>query len=94
MVLASITPEAWQRSAPSLVTDLAPGRPLHAGNLVASPGRSRRAVRAVHTGGGDRRLEQVSGSVGDAAAINAVIDVVNELVLGPAEYVLVAARER
>ena len=32
--------------------------------------------------------------VGDAAAINAVIDAVNELVLGPAEYVLVAARER
>jgi hypothetical protein len=36
----------------------------------------------------------VSESNGDAAAINAVIDTVNELVLGPAEYVLVAARER
>ena len=30
LVLQSMTPEAWQRSAPSLVTDLAPGRPLHA----------------------------------------------------------------
>jgi hypothetical protein len=36
----------------------------------------------------------VSGTDGDAAAINAAIDAVNELVLGPPEYVLVAARER
>jgi hypothetical protein len=94
LVLQSMTPEAWQRSAPSLVTDLAPGRPLHAATwsyLLAGHGVQ---SAAVHTGGDDRRLEQVSGSVGDAAAINAVIDVVNDLVLGPAEYVLVAARER
>lgn len=94
LVLQSMTPEAWQRSAPSLVTDLAPGRPLHAAtwsHLLAGHGVQ---SAAVHTGGDDRRLEQVSGSVGDAAAINAVIDVVNDLVLGPAEYVLVAARER
>jgi SAM-dependent methyltransferase len=94
LVLQSITPEAWQRSAPSLVTDLAPGRPLHAAtwsHLLA--GQGVKSV-AVHTGGDDRRLAQVSGSNGDASAINAVIDAVNELVLGPAEYVLVAARER
>jgi hypothetical protein len=94
LVLQSITPEAWQRSAPSLVTDLAPGRPLHAAtwsHLLA--GQGVQSV-AVHTGGDDRRLAQVSGSSGDAAAINAVIDAVNELVLGPAEYLLVAARER
>jgi SAM-dependent methyltransferase len=94
LVLQSMTPEAWQRTAPSLVTDLAPGRPLHAAtwsHLLA--GQGVQAV-AVHTGGDDRRLAQVSESNGDAAAINAVIDTVNELVLGPAEYVLVAARER
>lgn len=94
LVLQSMTPEAWQRSAPSLVTDLAPGRPLHAAtwsHLLA--GQGVRSV-AAHTGGDDRRLAQVSGSNVDAAAINAVIDTVNELVLGPAEYVLVAARER
>jgi SAM-dependent methyltransferase len=94
LVLQSITPEAWQRSAPSLVTDLAPGRPLHAAtwsHLLAGEGVQ---SVAVHTGGDDRRLSPVSGSNGDAVAINAVIDVVNELVLGPAEYVLVAARER
>jgi SAM-dependent methyltransferase len=94
LVLQSMTPEAWQRTAPSLVTDLAPGRPLHAAtwsHLLA--GQGVQAV-AMHTGGDDRRLAQVSESNGDAAAINAVIDTVNELVLGPAEYVLVAARER
>jgi SAM-dependent methyltransferase len=94
LVLASATPEAWQRSAPSLVTDLAPGRPLHAetwSHLLAGYGVQ---SVAVHTGGDDRRLAKVSGSDGDAAAVNAAIDAVNELVLGPAEYVLVAARER
>lgn len=94
LVLQSMTPEAWQSSAPSLVTDLAPGRPLHAAtwsHLLAGQGVE---SVAVHTGGDDRRLAQVSGSNGDAAAINAVIDAVNELVLGPAEYLLVAARER
>jgi SAM-dependent methyltransferase len=94
LVLQSMTPEAWQRTAPSLVTDLAPGRPLHAAtwsHLLA--GQGVQSV-AVHTGGDDRRLAQVSESNGDAVAINAVIDTVNELVLGPAEYVLVAARER
>ncbi len=94
LVLQSATPEAWLRSAPALVTDLAPGRPLHAttwSHLLAGYGV--RAV-AVHSGGEDRRLSKVSGSEGDAAAINAAIDAVNELVLGPAEYVLVAARER
>jgi hypothetical protein len=89
-----MTPEAWQRSAPSLVTDLAPGRPLHAATWSYLLAGHDVQSAAVHTGGDDRRLEQVSGSVGDAAAINAVIDVVNDLVLGPAEYVLVAARER
>ncbi len=94
LVLQSMTPEAWQRSAPSLVTDLAPGRPLHAAtwsHLLAGQGVE---SVAMHAGGDDRRLAQVSGSNGDAAAINAVIDAVNEHVLGPAEYVLVAARER
>jgi hypothetical protein len=94
LVLQSMTPEAWQRSAPSLVTDLAPGRPLHAATWSYLLAGHDVQSAAVHTGGDDRRLEQVSGSVGDAAAINAVIDVVNDLVLGPAEYVLVAARER
>jgi hypothetical protein len=94
LVLASATPEGWQRSAPSLVTDLAPGRPLHATTwsyLLAGYGVH---SVAVHTGGEDGRLAKVSGTDGDAAAINAAIDAVNELVLGPAEYVLVAARER
>jgi SAM-dependent methyltransferase len=94
LVLQSATPEAWLRSAPALVTDLAPGRPLHAttwSHLLTGYGVR---VVAVHSGGEDRRLSKVSGSEGDAAAINAAIDAVNELVLGPAEYVLVAARER
>ncbi|HEX4219630.1 MAG TPA: methionine biosynthesis protein MetW [Acidimicrobiales bacterium] len=94
LVLQSMTPEAWQRSAPSLVTDLAPGRPLHAAtwsHLLAGHGVQ---SATVHTGGDDRRLEPVPGSAPDAAALNAVIEVVNELALGPTEYVLVAARER
>ncbi|HEY6622250.1 MAG TPA: methionine biosynthesis protein MetW [Acidimicrobiales bacterium] len=94
LVLASATPEGWQRSAPCLVTDLAPGRPLHATTWSYLLGGYGVHPVAVHTGGEDGRLAKVSGTDGDAAAINAAIDALNELVLGPAEYVLVAARER
>ncbi len=97
LVLQSATPEAWQRTGSSLVTDLAPGRPLHAttwSHLFAAHGVQ---TVTVHTGGDDRRLERLSGEKGGdgtAASINAAIDVVNELLLGPTEYLLVAARDR
>jgi hypothetical protein len=45
-------------------------------------------------GGGDGRLDRVAGSNPDAAAINAAIDTVNALLLGPGQYLLVAVRER
>jgi hypothetical protein len=48
----------------------------------------------VRTGGDDRRLERLAGSGDDAATINAAIDAVNELLLGPGEYLLIAVRER
>jgi SAM-dependent methyltransferase len=94
LVVHSSTPEAWLRTAPPLVADLAPGRPVHAdtwSHLLAAHGLRTVSVR---TGGEDRRLERVDGASDGAEVVNAAVDLVNELLAGPSEFVLVAARER
>jgi hypothetical protein len=94
LVLHSATPESWRRSTSPLVADLAPGHPLHPDTwtqVLASSGLVR---TALHTGGEDRRLARLDPSTTDAATINAAIDTLNELLLGPGEYLLVAVRER
>ncbi len=94
VVLHSTTPEAWARSAPPLVRDLAPGRPLHAATWAHLLGGRGFAVTETTTGGAGGALAHVATSSPDAGAVNAAIDAVNELLGGPAEYVLVAVRER
>ena len=94
LVIQSATPESWMAGTSHLVSDLAPGRPLHAetwSHLLAQHGFG--PARIVF-GGGERRLDQVASSNPDAPAINAAIDAVNTLLLGPVEYLLVAVRER
>jgi hypothetical protein len=94
LVIHSATPESWMAETSHLVSDLAPGRPLHAetwSHLLAQLGFRR---PALVFGGEERRLDQVASSNPDASAINAAIDAVNTLLLGPGEYLLVAVRER
>jgi len=94
VVLHSATPESWSTSVSPLVRDLAPGRPLHAetwSHLLASRGF---AVAATVAGGDDRSIAHVSEGPTDAATVNAAIDAINHLLLGPAEYLVVATRER
>jgi SAM-dependent methyltransferase len=94
LILHSATPEAWRRSTSPLVADLAPGHPLHAdtwAHVLAAQGFSR---TEVHIGGEDRRLDRLDPSTPGAATLNATIDAVNQLLLGPGEYLLVAVRER
>ena len=52
------------------------------------------AVTATVRGGDDRRLARVGEPIDDAAAVNAAIDTINDLLLGPTEYLVVATRER
>ena len=94
LAIHSSTPESWRRSTSPLVADLAPGRPLHPdtwAHVLADSGLIR---TALHTGGEDRRLDRLDPSKADASTINAAIDTLNELLLGPGEYLLVAVRER
>jgi hypothetical protein len=51
-------------------------------------------VAGTTTGGSGRTLDHVAASAPNAAAVNAAIDAVNDLLGGPSEYVLVAVRER
>jgi len=94
LVIHSATPESWAAGTTHLISDLAPGRPLHAetwSHLLADHGFRRTGLTF---GGEDRRLDRVAPSNPDAPAINAAIDIVNSLLLGPGEYLLVAIRQR
>jgi Methionine biosynthesis protein MetW len=94
LVLHSMTPEAWTLGRSRLLSDLAPGRPLHAEtweHLLAQRGFGQISVTF---GSDERRLDRVPSTNPDASAINGAIDVVNALLLGPGDYLLIAVRER
>jgi hypothetical protein len=94
LVIHSTTPEGWAASVPAVVRDLAPGRPLHAETWAHLLGSRGFAVADPVRGGTDRHLDRVGPATADAAAVNAAIDAINELLLGVTEYLLVATRER
>lgn len=94
LVIHSATPESWTAATSHLVSDLAPGRPLHPetwSHLLAQGGFG---PAGIVFGGQGRQLDRVASSSPDAPAINAAIDTLNSLLLGPGEYLLVAVRER
>lgn len=94
LAIHSATPESWMAGTSHLVSDLAPGRPLHAGtwsHLLADRGFGRVTITA---GGESQQLARLSSGNPDAATINAAIDAVNTYLLGSGEYLLVAVRER
>jgi hypothetical protein len=94
LLLHSTTPAGWAASVTTVVRDLAPGHPLHAetwAHLLATRGF---AVSAPEWGGADRRLARVAKASTDADSLNAAIDTINDLLLGPTEYLVVATRER
>jgi SAM-dependent methyltransferase len=94
LVLHSATPETWAAGTSHVLSDLAPGRPLHAetwSHLLAGQGFR---TTGLTPGGEDRRIAPVGSSGPDADAINAAIDAVNAHLLGPGEYLLIAVRER
>ncbi len=94
LAIHSATPESWTASTAPLVSDLAPGRPLHAQTWTHLLDLHGLRTTAVHRGGVDRRIGPIPASNPDASSINAAIDAVNERLLGPGEYLLVAVRER
>ncbi len=94
LVLQSATPEAWTVGRSHLLSDLAPGRPLHAETWTHLLTHLGFGQVSVTFGGEARQLDRVASTSPDAAAINGAIDMVNALLLGPGDYLLVAVRER
>jgi hypothetical protein len=94
LVLHSATPESWVAGSDNLLGDLAPGRPLHAETWTHLLARHGFRQTSLSHGGEDRQLARVSSANPDAESINALVDTVNSMLLGPSEYVLVAVRER
>jgi len=94
LVLHSASPASWATVGSPVVRDLAPGRPLHPEtwcHLLSTRGFS---VTATVLGGDDRRLARVAAGATDVDAVNAAIDTINELLLGPTEFLVVATRVR
>jgi len=94
LLLHSATPEAWQRDAPPLVVDLAPGRPLHAETwefLLQGRGLGR---IGLHAGPVDPPLSPVVDDTPEATALNAAIAALNALRPASADYLLVTVRSR
>lgn len=94
VVIQSATPESWTATTSHLVSDLAPGRPLHADTWSHLLGQLGFGQVTIAFGGEEKRLDRVDPSNPDASAINGAIDAVNALLLGPGEFLLVAVRER
>jgi SAM-dependent methyltransferase len=94
LVIHSCTPEGWQRGTSPVVADLSPGRPIHAETWTHVLGGRGLTTRAVHEGGDDRRIDRLDPSVPGAGTVNAAVDALNQLLLGPGEFLLVAVRDR
>jgi hypothetical protein len=94
LVLHSATPEHWALTASPMVRDLAPGHPLHPetwSHLLSVRGF---VPSTITTGGGERRVDLVPADAAGSDRINEAIEVVNRMLLGPNEYLLVTARDR
>jgi SAM-dependent methyltransferase len=94
LVLHSASPESWMAATSHVISDLAPGRPLHAdtwSHLLVEQGFGRISVTF---GDQDRQIELVPTANPGAESLNATIEAVNTLVLGKGEYLLTAVRER
>lgn len=84
-------PLAWQRAAPPIVVDLAPGRPLHAqtwkellrangvGSIVCSEASSKRAI------------DLIEGSDPQTIAINSVIETLVEEIMVPEAFLVMGS---
>jgi len=91
LCLHSASPIGWERSCPPVVADLAPGRPLHPETWEHLGARHGLRLRAVHQGGAAERIV-VGEGVPSSDALDALISVVNDRLLAPGEYLLVAER--
>ncbi len=91
LCLHSASPIGWERTCPPVLADLAPGRPLHPETWEHLGARHGLRLRGVHRGGTDDRIV-----VGDGPALpealEALLSVVNDRLLAPGEYLLVAER--
>ncbi|MGH9023847.1 MAG: hypothetical protein ACRDV9_12240, partial [Acidimicrobiia bacterium] len=92
VAVVSAHPRSWEHSVPPVEADLAPGRPLHPETwslLLREAGLEVERVReAAPTGG----LEQLPGDGEANRIMNANLDVLRKLLLGPTSYLVVARR--
>jgi hypothetical protein len=92
MALITTDPVAWQRVHHPIETDLAPGRPLHAPTWLHLFGERGYTSIDVVPGARHGDLDHVPGTDETAAAMNANLDLLNELLFPPASWLITAVR--
>ena len=91
LVVASLTPQAWDRTCDPLVADLVPGRPLHPATWVHLMRRHGFAGPEVRRGGADMRSQLEAARAAGPDSATALVEVIQQLVPGPDEYVVTAS---
>ncbi len=92
IAIVTTNPKAWTTSQSLIASDLAPGRPLHAetwAHLLTDRGFTVERVQgSPHAGA----LMHVPGGEEHIAAMNANIDLLNDLLYPPASSIVIARR--
>jgi hypothetical protein len=90
LAIVGTPPAAWERSVGPVAADLAPGRPLHAETWAALLEAAGFTGIETHLGPVVGGLSPVPGDDETAAAVNANLDRLNEVLFGPAGFCIVA----
>lgn len=94
LVLVGSTPSAWARRASVVVSDLAPGRPLHAETWVHLLAEEGFTDLEVLEGPSLDGLGRMPGEDPAAAAMNLNLERIDAALFGPASFAVVAVRRR
>ncbi len=92
VVVVSVGPAAWAAAHDPVVADLAPGRPLHPETWEHLLGSRALTVDRVVRAPAAPLLEPVPGTEPGAAVLNANLERLERLLVGPGAYAVVAHR--
>ena len=92
VVLIAANPARWARDVPTLESDLAPGRPLHAETWAHLLGRAGFEQIELTEGRPRGTLTRAGPDVPGAEALNEALEVLERSILGPAHSAITAVR--
>lgn len=92
LVVLGTSPNAWRIRSSPVEADLSPGRPLHPRTWSHLLGEAGFVALGFEWGEDGERLERVPGDVPGAPVINADLERLESLLLGPERYLVTGVR--